>query len=219
MGRPEGPLAGPPHRRRFARRLRELRAEAGVTYDEMAAVAAVSPSTLKRAASGAVLPKWITVVHFYIACFAAAAHHTRPIPKVAELEKLWRTARMEERGTLHLKNPRPEYIADQADLSHALYALYERAGAPPLRQVQRQGGEPLHLPLSTLARIVNRETLPADQKQYLAFLVGCGVPEEQRVKWLAAWKKSFPVSAAILKVLTEEEELRRSRGSPAGAAT
>ncbi|MFD4955811.1 helix-turn-helix domain-containing protein [Streptomyces sp. NPDC058451] len=207
MGRPEGPLTGPPHRRQLARHLRELRAEAGVTYDEMAAVAAVSPATLKRAASGAALPKWLTVMHFCIACFAAATPHSRPIPKVAELEKLWRTARMEERGTLHLKNPRPEYIADQADLSHALYALYERAGAPPLRQVQHRGGGPLHLPLSTLARIVNRETLPADQKQYLAFLMGCGVPEEQRAKWLAAWKKSFPGSAAILKALTEEAAL------------
>ncbi|KPH99490.1 hypothetical protein OK006_8437 [Actinobacteria bacterium OK006] len=112
---------------------------------------------------------------------------------------------MEERGTLHLRSPRPEYIADQADLSHALYALYERAGAPPLRQVQQRGGEPIHLPLSTLARIVNRQTVPADQKQYSAFLAGCGVPSEQRPKWLAAWGKVFPVTtAAILKALTEE---------------
>ncbi|WP_225080409.1 hypothetical protein [Streptomyces sp. CoT10] len=107
----------------------------------------VSPATLKRAASGAVLLEWLTVTQFCIACFAAAAPHIRLIPNAAELEKLWRTARTEERGTLHLKNPRPEYIADQADFSHALYALYERAGAPPLRQVQHRGGGPLHLPL------------------------------------------------------------------------
>ncbi|MFD4610449.1 hypothetical protein ACFWOT_20655 [Streptomyces sp. NPDC058440] len=41
----------------------------------------------------------------------------------------------------------------------------------------------------------------------MAFLVGCGVPEEQRAKWLAAWKKSFPDSAASLKTLTEEAAL------------
>ncbi|MFK0026029.1 helix-turn-helix domain-containing protein [Streptomyces sp. NPDC090798] len=204
MGRPEGPLTGPPHRKQLARYLRDLRAASGATYDEMAAVIGVSPATLKRAASGAVLPKWLTVMQFCIACFSAAAPHARPVPKVPELERLWRRARMEERGTLHLKSPRPEYIADQADLSHALYALYERAGAPPLRQLQHQGGEPLHLPLSTLARIVNRQTLPADEKQYVAFLAGCGVPSEERPKWLAAWGKAFPVSTAILKALADE---------------
>ncbi|MGF0174559.1 hypothetical protein ACQF36_29890 [Streptomyces sp. Marseille-Q5077] len=114
---------------------------------------------------------------------------------------------MEQRGTLHLKSPRPEYIADQADLSHALYALYERAGAPPLRQVQQRGGGQVHLPLSTLARIVNRETLPADQNQYMALLTGCGAPKEQRAKWHAAWEKAFPVSTAILKALTAEATL------------
>lgn len=57
-----------------------------------------------------------------------------------------------------------------------------------LRQLEYRGGEPLHLLLSTLARLVNRswQTLPADGKPYLAFLAGCGVPSEERPKWLAA---------------------------------
>ncbi|MFF0143085.1 helix-turn-helix domain-containing protein [Streptomyces sp. NPDC005227] len=207
MGRPEGPLTGPPHRRQLACSLRELRSETATTYDAMAASAGVSAATFKRAASGAAVPKWLTVALFAVACFTAGAPHRRPVPQFAELEKQWQTARMEERGTLRLKSPRPEYIADQADLSHALHALYERAGAPPLRHVQSKGGGPVHLPLSTLARIVNRETLPADQNQYMAFIAGCSVPSDQREKWHAAYRKAFPVSTAIRKVLAEEAAL------------
>ncbi|PWI05121.1 hypothetical protein DIZ27_41330 [Streptomyces sp. NWU339] len=97
---------------------------------------------------------------------------------------------MEGRHTLHLKKPRPEYIADQADLSRALHALYEHAGAPPLREIQSRAGGAMHLPLSTLARIVSREALPADERQFLAFLAGFGVEgEERQTKWRMAWNK------------------------------
>ncbi|MFE2095054.1 hypothetical protein [Streptomyces sp. NPDC059460] len=44
--------------------------------------------------------------------------------------------------------------------------------------------------MSTLARVVRRQTLPADTHQFLAFLRGCGVHERKLYeKWLKAWSK------------------------------
>ncbi|MEV6594924.1 helix-turn-helix domain-containing protein [Streptomyces acidicola] len=190
MGRPENPLTGPPHRRELARYLRMLRASAQVTYEEMAECSKPSAATLKRTASGATVPRRSRVLDFSVACLAATRVVPRPVPDAYKLSELWLKARMEERGTLRLKKPRPEYIADQADLSSALYALYEHAGAPPLREVQARAGGAVHLPLSTLARIVSRDTLPADERQLLAFLTGCGVEgEERQGKWRMAWTK------------------------------
>ncbi|MFI0813550.1 hypothetical protein [Streptomyces echinatus] len=115
-------------------------------------------------------------------------HH---LPERRELHDLWVKARMEERGTLKLKKPNLRYVADSADLSQALRALYEYAGAPSLREIQQHSGEPLHLPLSTLARIVNRETIPADERQLVALLRGCQVQDEQHAGWKAAWRKAM----------------------------
>ncbi|MET7312300.1 hypothetical protein ACWD7C_36650 [Streptomyces sp. NPDC005134] len=116
--------------------------------------------------------------------------------------ELWVKARMEQRGTLQLKKPRPEYIADRADLSHGLYALYEHAGAPPLREVQERRGA-VYLPLSTLARIVGRQTLPADEQQLLAFLHGCHVDsEKQEEKWVKALTKATAPEPRGLLTLT-----------------
>lgn len=219
MGRPENPLTGPPHRQELARRLREMRAAAEVTYDEMAATAgSASAATYKRAASGAVVPRWTRVVGFCLAILSTA--QAVPLLNAAELRELWVKARMEQRGTLHLKKPRPEYIADMADLSHALYALYEYAGAPTLREVQGSGGESVHLPLSTLARIVGRETLPADKQQLLAFVRGCRVePGEQRNKWVKAWTKVTMARMAVDDDLTSfaESMIKTIKADPATA--
>ncbi|MEU9272721.1 helix-turn-helix transcriptional regulator [Streptomyces sp. NPDC048251] len=185
MGRPEKPPAGPPHLRQLVFYLRDLRTAEGGTYEEMADRGNVSAATLKRVASGVVVPRWPRVRQY---CLAASAGSIR-IEILHEARGLWAKARMEQRRTLYLKKPRPEFIADLADLSHALYSLYEHAGAPPLREVQERAGGPAHLPLSTLARIVGRQTLPADGKQCLAFLRGCGMPEEQQPTWEWALQK------------------------------
>ncbi|MDA4893425.1 helix-turn-helix transcriptional regulator [Streptomyces sp. MS2A] len=185
MGRPEKIPAGPPHLQRLVRYLRDLRATESVTYEEMADRTNVSAATLKRVASGTTVPRWPRVMQF---CTAASSGPVR-VKIVHDAHQLWARARMEQRGTLHLKTPRPEYIADQADLSLALYTLYEYDGAPPLRYVQERAGGTVHLPLSTLARIVSRQTLPADSQQFSAFLRGCGVPEIQQSKWEVAFRK------------------------------
>lgn len=230
MGRPENPLTGPPHRQALARYLREFRASSQVTYEEMAALYPnASAATLKRTASGENVPRWPRTLDFCVACFAATSVDPRPVPDTEKLRGLWLKARMEERGALRLKKPRPEYIADQADLSQALSALYEHAGAPPLREVQARAGGAVHLPLSTLARIVGREALPADERQFLAFLTGCGLQGQARQgKWRMAWAKVSPpklTSTDVLHALYEQtseivfESVKQTAGSKAAIGT
>lgn len=192
MGRPESPLTGPRHRIALASRLRELRALVGATYAEMACHSEdISEATLKRVASGrGPVPRWRRVEEYRAICVKLAVGNERDvILQGMDLEYLWVMARREERNTLRLAKPRPRFIRDQADLSYALYVLYERQGAPPLRDVQRLAGGAVHLPLATAARIVQRQALPADVRQYLAFLRGCVVPEQHFPTWLDAWEK------------------------------
>ncbi|MFH8886744.1 helix-turn-helix domain-containing protein [Streptomyces californicus] len=187
MGRPEKPVDGPYFRQQLALYLRGLRIAAGPTYEQMATYVKVSPATLKRAASGKSVPTFAVAMTFCVACMV----HRRSGPfELSDLQDLWLRARMEERGTLRLRKPKPEYIADTADLSQALRALYEHAGAPPLRTVQKKAGGAEHLPLTTLSRIIARETLPVDLAQFKAFLRGCGVsPGEAQEEWAKVWRK------------------------------
>lgn len=189
MGRPEKPIDPKAPRRRgnLARLLRMIRDAADLTYAEMAAVVDVSEATLKRAASGETVPKKETALAFSLAAETKGIKFAPDIRGI--LVSAWRMARMEERGTLHLRAPRPEYIADYRDLSKALEALYERAGAPPLRTVRADSGDPLALPMSTLARIVRRESLPADERQLMAVVHGCGADKRDDEKWRGAWEK------------------------------
>jgi transcriptional regulator with XRE-family HTH domain len=69
MGRKEKPLdpsSGPLGE--FADSLRSLRAEAGVTYRQMAAATHYSASALARAANGNVRPSWDLVLAYVAAC-------------------------------------------------------------------------------------------------------------------------------------------------------
>ncbi|MFE1877344.1 helix-turn-helix domain-containing protein [Streptomyces sp. NPDC059496] len=69
MGRPELPVDHTVLARgELAEALRALRAEAGLTYGELAVRTGLSPATLKRAASGRTVPPWETVKEFASAC-------------------------------------------------------------------------------------------------------------------------------------------------------
>lgn len=195
MARPESPLDCPPRRRALAEGLRSARAAAGVTYAEMAAHQLGLPeATLKRIASGnGGVPKWHKVQTYVTICFALSAHRSVAfMENLPDLHGLWVLARQEERGTLGIKPLAPEFVRDRGDLSYALYALYERVGAPSLRDLQAAAGGSMHLPLTSAARIVTRQTLPADTEQHKAFLAGCGITEGKRLQyrqWLDAWYK------------------------------
>ncbi|MFE8950484.1 helix-turn-helix domain-containing protein [Streptomyces sp. NPDC007856] len=190
VGRPEKPIDAPRHRGALAHRLREIRALVGVTYEDMAQRSRCSAATHKRTASGTIVPRWPRVGDFLDACHTLGGPSLAPTIKWAssthEVYEMWVMARREGRGTLRLTVPHPRLIADAAELSLALQAVYERAGAPPLREVQKRGGGPLYLPLSTLGRIVTRQTLPLYLDQLRAFLVGCGT-RQQLSEWDEAW--------------------------------
>ncbi|MFF5257065.1 helix-turn-helix domain-containing protein [Streptomyces leeuwenhoekii] len=191
MGRRENPVDhSRPARGRLAEYLRLQRQSAGMTYQELAWLTGLSPATLKRAASGAVVPKHTTVEAYVEGCGGGPG-------AVRDADELWRHARIEERGRLaQLHAPRPELISDAADLSRALEVVWEQAGAPSLRDIRDRSGNPLALPVSSAARIVNRDAIPADEQQLKAFLTGCGIPPEKHTAWTAAFAKAISTSAA-----------------------
>ncbi|MFF7977249.1 hypothetical protein [Streptomyces sp. NPDC007905] len=177
----------------MAFRLRNIRELAEVTYDGMAKIGEASAATYKRTASGVNVPRWFRVMEFVDTCSLAAPPQAldrlRSVSRPHDLHALWVNARMEERGSLLLRAPRARLIANWAECSLALATLYERAGAPPLREVQELAGGPTQLPLSTLARIVNRQALPTDNRQLRAFLLGCRLNRRQLPEWDEAWSR------------------------------
>ncbi|MZE76712.1 helix-turn-helix domain-containing protein [Streptomyces xinghaiensis] len=184
MGRAEKPVDhSRPACGRLAEHLRSWRNSARMTYATLAGLTGLSPATLKRAASGAVVPRRTTVESYVEGCGGGPE-------AVQAAEELWRRARVEERGRLSgLRHPRPELISDAADLSRSLEAVWEQAGALSLREIRDRSGNPHALPVSSAARIVNRDTIPADTQQLQAFLTGCGITPERHTPWLAAFTK------------------------------
>jgi hypothetical protein len=126
-----------PHRAVLAPLLTALRESAGLTYAALAARTAsmsVSATTLKRAVGGIDVPQEATVIAYLRGCNADA--FTEQVLMAA-----WRAARAEQRGRLaSLQAPAVENIRTPADLSAALAAAYEEAGAPPLRVLQEHAG-------------------------------------------------------------------------------
>ncbi|GAA3802265.1 helix-turn-helix domain-containing protein [Streptomyces phyllanthi] len=205
MGRKDKPVDhSRPARGRLAELLRSWRETAAITYETLASRTGLSPATLKRAASGTVVAKRATVEAYVVGCGGSQE-------AVGAADEWWRRARVEERGRLaQLHAPRPELIADAADLSRALEAAWEQAGAPSLREIRDRSGNPLALPVSTAARIVNRHTIPADEQQLQAFLTGCGIPPQQHTPWLTAFIKIIiPSPATAVQELPDASTARQ----------
>ncbi|KUO04944.1 hypothetical protein AQJ58_39835 [Streptomyces sp. DSM 15324] len=96
--------------------------------------------------------------------------------------------------------------------------VWERAGAPSLRQIRDRSGTPLALPISRAARIVKRDTIPADAKRLRAFLTGCDVPPEQHAVWTTAFDKITSPAAAKQTPVDEQAAARyRSGNGPTSA--
>jgi transcriptional regulator with XRE-family HTH domain len=133
MGRPENPIdTTVPERAALAAMLRRLRQRSRLTYQDLATHAELSAATLKRAASGTTVPREATVESFVRSCRGSET-------EVATAIALWKKARIAERGQLHgLNAPAPSCISSQRDLSLALRAAYERAGASTLRRMQEK---------------------------------------------------------------------------------
>lgn len=182
--------------------LRALKDRSGLTFSELAAraahpkdTAAVSASTLKRAAGGNILPQEHVVTAYTRACEATAEEEREAL-------RLRRAARAEERGILAaLQAPAVRSIRTPADFDAALAAAYERAGAPPRRVLQERATTDeedgaLLLPLTTLWRITRREARPATWEQCAAFLRGCGIHRRRMGPWREAWQRIHTATPA-----------------------
>ncbi|MEU9237354.1 helix-turn-helix domain-containing protein [Streptomyces subrutilus] len=192
MGRPELPVDSTVQaRNELAGALRSLRSEARLTYPEMAMKTGMSTATLKRAASGRIVPSYETVSAIAVACGDVAG----------SVYQLWLAARTAERGRLgRLRRPAaPELTTTRGALSEAMEYFYERAGAPSLRRLQAAAGGSHLLPVSSAWRIVNREALPASRQQCVAFLTGCGLPDFLVERWADAFDRiTRPSPADVL---------------------
>ncbi|WP_406359341.1 helix-turn-helix transcriptional regulator [Streptomyces sp. NBC_00715] len=181
MGRPEKSIRTlNVHLMLLATYLRETREEAGLTYAELAARTrpVVSATTLQRAASGDSIPRLEVVEAYVLACGTHSADRAR---------KLWRQARSWEYGANYTNAPRPRLAENAADLRAALRATYYKAGAMPLREMERRAGLG-RLPRTTVRRMFNGTTM-LDQEQLRSFLRVCDVPERDHQDWLDAWTR------------------------------
>lgn len=166
--------------------LRTVRAHAGLTYQLLAREVGFHPTTLQRAASGTRMPSREVVLAYAVGCGAREDH----------AEQLWKEARYEARRSVRdrqtsLAAPRPELVRDFADLGAVLVELYDKAGAPPLRQMEQRAGQFGLLPRSTAHRIVNKQAIPHSHAQFEAFLRACDVGETEQKPWLEAWKRAW----------------------------
>ncbi|MEU6071943.1 helix-turn-helix transcriptional regulator [Streptomyces sp. NPDC047082] len=199
------PLPAGQHHAALAIRLEELRQRAQLTFADLAErIAAlgdpdlaVSAATLKRASGCRTLPKETTVVAYVRGCGGTPEQERGAL-------RLWARARAKDRGVLQqLRAPSVENIRTHREFTAALAAVYESAGAPPLRTLQQRAGtvpqapgtsEPstvFVLPLGTLWRIVNRRIKLPDWKHSEAFLRGCGITGQRALKqWKQAWTQA-----------------------------
>ncbi|MFF7975820.1 helix-turn-helix domain-containing protein [Streptomyces sp. NPDC007905] len=190
MGRTENPVPRPDSALgRLASHLRRCRARAGLTNAALAARTKYSATTLQRAAGGTALPTLRVVLAYEEGCGLADG----------EARRLWEQAR--QMAGLHDrrravpphpgKAPRPDLIADRADMSRALLDLRERSGLTYRAMEHRLEGRPELGPLSrsTAQRILTRQSFPTSHRQLLALLHACAVPQRTWGDWGRAWKK------------------------------
>ncbi|WP_244188114.1 helix-turn-helix domain-containing protein [Streptomyces regalis] len=174
MTRSPAGAAAQRHYARLAEHLTALRDTARLTQRALADAANISRGAVQRAESGTAPPTPAVLDAYLRACGAGPADQD----KARRLHTLGRTA---QRGKLRvLKAPAPHLVCDARDFSLVLATAYERAGAPPLRDLDRPGRA--RVPLATASRIVNRKALPTSREQLITFLTVCGIchPAAQR---------------------------------------
>ncbi|MEU2856773.1 helix-turn-helix domain-containing protein [Streptomyces syringium] len=200
MGRRENPVSTRnAELLRLAEWLREQRELAGLTYRQLAGRAGYHATTLQRAASGATVPKLGVVLAYARACEASPDH----------ARILWKRARFKQARGRHgpraRQAPPAALVRDFADLSAALLHLYERAGSPPLRSMERAAGGYGALPRSTAHRILHKQTVPHSPAQFMAYLDACEVPESEQEQWVEAYSRAWKLEKE------EQQELQLLR--------
>ncbi|MFB8040282.1 helix-turn-helix domain-containing protein [Streptomyces hydrogenans] len=183
MPRPEKPIStdAPSALRELAERLRELRAQSGLTYSQLADRVEASPSNLSRAASGASLPSWSAVESF------ARATRTKS-SEFGPLKELWLRAAASQRedGASYVKpgeelNPELLQAAQQHQQTLLLRKLYAQVGRPSLRQLEQRTG----LSKSTVHRVITGQSRAGATETFRALVDLC--PPDLGAQWRVAW--------------------------------
>ncbi|MEV6514121.1 hypothetical protein AB0M61_49535 [Streptomyces sp. NPDC051642] len=189
MGRPEKPVDRTvPARADLADFLRGCKADAGMTYEQMAKKTNGVPSkaTFERAASGVSVPAWDTVVSFVV---ATSSWLMSPSDPMIRARTLWICARRATRAPYYVhKAPDPEIVWGVADFSRALRDQHVWAGYPSPGEMERMAG-PGELPSSTVRRIIQGHILPVDPAQAIAFLQACYATD--LVLWIEAGRRAL----------------------------
>ncbi|MGW5739653.1 MULTISPECIES: helix-turn-helix domain-containing protein [Streptomyces] len=163
--------------------LRRLRQATGKTYEELADSTLCSASSLKRAARGGErAPAWATVEDY-----VAAAGGDLATAKALHQAAKGAAARARRDARRCVVVPKPQFVRDAADLSGAMRDAYDRAGRPPVREMEEQAG--WRLAHSTAHQIVRGRALPNDVRTYIAFLQACEIQEDDLGPWFECWHK------------------------------
>ncbi|MFE0178877.1 helix-turn-helix domain-containing protein [Streptomyces sp. NPDC059002] len=168
---------------RLAEFLLGLRREACLTQRKLADTAKISRGAVQRAESGTAAPSR-TILNAYIrACGGTSQEQAR----ATALRNQGRTVARDRLGSLNA--PAPAYIRTRDDLAAALAVLYERAGAPPLRELSRLAPDRPPLPATTAWRIVHRKSLPTTTQQLTTFLHACQIRPADALFYLEAYTR------------------------------
>lgn len=206
MGRPENPIPDPlSPLGRLAVSLRNGRRAAGFSYAVLSErTRSISPGTLQRAASGAVLPRREVAQAFARACGM----------DVAEVTRMWHAAYHgslggRSTGRTREPEPRPDLVKDLSGLWAALEELRQANGAPSFRMMERRARDAgKELSRSTAFRI-SRGTAPASTDCLEAFLVACQVLPRDRTVWFDAWLRAQRQAASARLGADRREELKQ----------
>nr|QIZ01195.1 helix-turn-helix domain-containing protein [Streptomyces sp. S1D4-11] len=188
MGRKEKPIGSSRDEGlfRLAQWLRDQRSASGCSYAELAARAGCHATTLQRAASGRSVPSARSVRAYALACGAS---------QDAAME-LWRKAR--RRSVRSAEGPPNPLDINGIDMFCAgLRELYEAAGRPSLRDMERSAGGLGRLPHSTAHRIVLGRTVPRDVHQLTGYLTACSVAVVEHPLWVDAWRRALGQETAL----------------------
>ncbi|MGQ4361701.1 helix-turn-helix domain-containing protein [Streptomyces sp. SAS_272] len=194
MGRPDRPVDYTvPEFGDLAAFLRTRKATAQMTHQALAQRTGLSTATLKRAASGTVVPKLTTVVAFIQGCGAPLGEDLDHF--LHEGRELWKSARHASFAPRHARRvPQPQFFGAVPEFCRGLADLHLRAGAPTVRSMEDQGGGPGVLPRSTAHRIRRASSLPADASQLRGYLIACGLPPDLHEPWIDAFERLRPQS-------------------------
>ncbi|MGW5095498.1 hypothetical protein ACWEQ1_35315 [Streptomyces nodosus] len=212
MGRPEKPVNRTvPARAKLAEFLRERKARAGRTYEQMSETAGGMPSkaTFERATSGSAVPSWETVSEFINMTITEEEVSTSALGSAYTCGlDLWIRARRATRAPYYVhKAPDPNLISTEADLLRDLRRQHVWAGYPTPGEMERMSGIG-ELPSSTTRRVIKGEILPVDPRQTIAFLKACYVVRPvDLAPWLFAAARAHAYLGAASKWDSAHQEL------------